>query len=62
MTTLTDEAKAAMRLKGPTNRRLFQILNSNEEKHEADSKLQRWMAAQVLISRGQIIVGTANKK
>ncbi len=49
---VTDEAANAIRRKALTDKRLIQILNSNEEKHMPDSWEARWLAAFVLAAGG----------
>lgn len=54
MTTikLSDEAKKAIKSKGPSDKRLTRILNEISESTMPSSREARWMAAQILGNYG----------
>ena len=52
---LTDEARFALRHKGPGNKRLIRMLNSNDEIDMPSSRHVRWMAAELLKAQGASI-------
>jgi len=49
---LTDEATHAIRHNGPTDEQLIRALNSNYNRDIPSSRHIRWMAAELLKSRG----------
>lgn len=54
---LTAESKTALKAKGPSDKRLKEILITNCQSKSATDREQRWMAGQILRSSGYKFVG-----
>lgn len=53
---LSEEAKHALKCKGPSDKRLIEILQTNCQSKAATDREQRWMAGHILHLQGYLEV------